>query len=69
MNVDMRSCSITGGNSYFCHGTLCSILHTRVCVHTRELEYRECEELIHRIRIGDCEVVNWNEIAVANAPI
>lgn len=31
--------------------------------------YRGCEGLIRQIRTGDCEVVNWNEIAVANAPI
>jgi len=69
MNVDMRSCSIINGNSYFLsRRILRSILHTRVCVHNRELEYRGCEELI-RIRTGNCEVVNWNEIAVANAPI
>jgi hypothetical protein len=66
-NEHTRSCSITGGNSYFCHRTLRSISHTRI--HTRELEYRGCEGLVRRIRTGDCEVVNWNEIAVANAPI
>lgn len=65
----MKSCSITGGNSYFCHETLRSILHTRVYAYTLALEYRGCEELIRRIRTRDCEVVNWNEIAVVNAPI